>query len=403
MSLDTPTVAGINAQIISQLEAALNQTIPLVPKSFNRALAKTLAAVFVMLWKYGGFIFLQQFVATATIEEVTINGRIVSPLKEWGRLSGVGDPVAAVPAELLVDIAVETQGGTLASGSPLVNSASGVTYILIGSVELNAATVEGTILAVGDQGGGNGAGAIGNVENGGTVSFANPPAEVFRDVAVTATLTTGANTEDTEVYRQRIVDRFQKRPQGGALIDYEAWGEEVAGILNVYPYTGALSGEIDVFVEATAASSGSADGIPTQVQLDQVAESIALDVNGLASRQPAGPFVNVNAITREGFDITVQNIAGVDNLASTKVLIEEALTEYLAAREPFISGVTQGPRRDSVTTAGLTGVVEDIVAAGNGQFNGLNFKLTSGGGVIFAHTLGQGEKVKLTLPVAYLA
>ena len=401
MSLTTPTVTDINAQIIAQLEASLNQTIPLLPKAFIRILAKTLAGVFVLLWKYGGFIFLQLFVVSATIEEVTVNGRTFSPLKEWGRLIGVGDPTPAVQAELTIDITVETQGGTINSGTQFVNSASGVTYISVGAIELTAATVSGTVVAVGDQGGGNGAGAIGNIATGGTLSFANPPATVARDTVVTATLTTGANAEETEVYRQRVIDRFKKRPQGGALIDYEAWGEEGSGILKVYPYTGALSGEIDVFVEATVASSGSEDGIPTQVQLDQVAELIELDERGLASRRPANAFVNVNAITRTGFDLTVVGIAGVDNLATTKTLIEAALTEYLFNREPFISGVSQGPRRDSVTIAGLMGVVEDVVAAGNGLFDGVNFKLSSGGGVIFAYALGQGEKVKLTLPVAY--
>ena len=78
MSINTPTTAEINAQIIAQLEASLNQTIPLLPKSFNRVLAKALAGVFIIIYKYAGFIALQQFVATATIEETTINGVTVS-------------------------------------------------------------------------------------------------------------------------------------------------------------------------------------------------------------------------------------------------------------------------------------------------------------------------------------
>ena len=90
MSLQTPTTAEISANIIAQLETTLNQTIPLLPKSFLRVLSKTLGAVFILLYKYGGFIFLQQFVATASIKETIINGVTVKPLVEWGRLIGIG-------------------------------------------------------------------------------------------------------------------------------------------------------------------------------------------------------------------------------------------------------------------------------------------------------------------------
>jgi len=393
MALVTPTVAQINNNIIAQLEATLNQTIPLVPKAFNRVLAKTLAAVFVLLWKYSGFIFLQIFVKTATIEDVTINGRIVSPLKEWGRLIGVGDPIAAVQAQLTIDITVETQTGSLASGTQLVNSATGVTYLLVGSVDLDAAVVQGLVRAAGDQGGGNGAGTIGNASVGDLVSFANPIANVAKDTAVAATVVTGADAEDTEVYRQRVIDRFKQRPQGGALLDYEIWGEEVAGVEKIFPYTGDEAGEIDVFAEGTTAGFPP-DGIPDQALLDAVAASIELDDEGLASRRPAGSFVNVAAITRTGFNITVFGIVNVDNLADVQVLVTSALEEFMLDRAPFISGLTLGPRTDTITNAGLSGVVEDIVSAANGTFDGINFTLDTSGSLLFTYSLGRGEKAK---------
>ena len=111
MSLVTPTTKDISDNIIAQLEASLNQTIPLLPKSFTRVLAKAMAAVFVLLYKYGGFIFLQIFVQTASNVDTEINGKTVNPLIEWGRLIGVGDPTPATSAQLLVDINVETQTG----------------------------------------------------------------------------------------------------------------------------------------------------------------------------------------------------------------------------------------------------------------------------------------------------
>ena len=99
MSLTTPTTKDISDNIIAQLEATLNQTIPLLPKSFLRVLAKVLGGVFVLLYKYGGFMFLQMVVSTESINETMVNGKVFSHFIEWGRLIGIGDPVAATQAE----------------------------------------------------------------------------------------------------------------------------------------------------------------------------------------------------------------------------------------------------------------------------------------------------------------
>jgi len=92
MPLVTPTLQQISGNILAQLEAALSRDVPLLPKGFSRVLAKALAGVTITLWKYAGFSLLQQFVSTASFEETEVNGTILRPLVEWGRLVGVGDP-----------------------------------------------------------------------------------------------------------------------------------------------------------------------------------------------------------------------------------------------------------------------------------------------------------------------
>ena len=98
MSLSTPTTKEISDNIIAQLEASLNQAIPLLPKSFLRVLSKVLAGVFILLYKYVGFMFLQIFVDAASASATEVNGKTVVPLTAWGRLIGVGDPVSATSA-----------------------------------------------------------------------------------------------------------------------------------------------------------------------------------------------------------------------------------------------------------------------------------------------------------------
>ena len=393
MTLDTPSIANVNDTIIGQLEAELNQTIPLFPKAFNRVLAKVLAGVFILLYKYAGFMFLQMFVARATYDETVINGVTVRPLKEWGDLIGVPPLVGATNAELVIGINVETLSGTLPSNTQLVNASNGVTYITIGAVSLNSSVVTATIRAAADETNNGGAGVIGNLQIGDTVSFVDPLPNVARNTTVSNVTVTAADAESVTAYRQRIIDRFQKRPQGGAYSDYELWGEETAGIINVYPYTGDCPGTVDLYSEATVASSGSADGIPTAAQLQAVLDSVELDQDGLPTRRPANAFINSFAITRTGFDVTVTGV-NVDNLAQVESDITDAVTEYFTNAEPFIQGLSVFPRRDRLTSSALIGLVEDIVTAAGGSFTTAAFNVTGASGVLTVYSLGQGEKAK---------
>lgn len=392
MSINTPTTKQIADNIIAQLESTLNQTIPLLPKAFNRVLAKALAAVYVILYKYGGFIFLQIFVSKASSLETNINGKTLIPLVEWGRLIGVGDPTPAVNAELLVDITVENQVGTLPVGSQGINATNGVTYITTSDVLLNAPVVQVTVRASRDQAGGDGSGAVGNLDPGAIITFANPLANVAPDMVVVSSVTTGTDGEDIDTeYRQRVVNRFKKRPQGGAYADYEAWGLETEGVINVYPYTGD-PGEVDVYSEVS--TDIDPDGIPPAPTLQAVLDNINLDENGRATRRPANAWVNSLPIDRIGFDVDVIGLTS-PNLAEVQQNIEDALEEFFFTREPFIDGLSLFPKTNTITATGVIGVIEDIVSLDGGSFATATFKLDSGGGNLSSYTLGDGEKSKI--------
>lgn len=373
MSIATLTTREINALLISQLESSLATTIPLLPKSFLRVIAKVIAATITILYKYGSFMFLQLFVQQASYSATTINGQSITPLIEWGGLFGIGDPTPATNAELTIDVIVENQIGVLSVGSQLIGPNNGVTYLTLSDVALSAATVQVNIQAVSDEQGGSGAGVIGNLDDGAELSFANPLPNINGTATVDSTVTQGADMETEEAYRDRVTDRFQKEPQGGAYADYEAWSEEAPGIINTYPYSGDCPGQVDIYVEATTASSGSADGIPTQAQLDTVLDDyINVDSAGLASRRQANALANTYPISRRGFAVEVVGMTGVDNEASAQTDISEALTDFFLQREPYIPGLTIPPRLDRVTVAAVSGIVDDIVSARGGIFQSVN-------------------------------
>ena len=393
MSTQSQTVKQISDLIIAQLETVLNQTIPLLPKAFNRVLAQAIAAVWVVLYKFGGFVFLQGFPSKASSKAVVINGRETIPLIEWGELIGVGSPGLATNAELLIDVPVETQAGFLASGEQLLNSDNGFTYIVTADVPLDAAVIQANIKAVNDQVGGQGGGVLGNLAPGSVVSFVSNPPNVAKDAVVNSQTVTGANGEDVDVvYRGRVESLFKQRPQGGAYADYKQWGEEVEGIVLVLPYTGA-PGEVDVYSEATAASSGNADGIPTPAQLQAVLDSIEKDQDGIPSRRNVNAFVNSLPITRTGFDVTVFGLV-VDNTASVQAEIDSAVEEFFFNREPFIDGLSLLPIKNQITKTKVISIVGDIVDLRNGIFNDADFFLTGSPIALSTYILGEGEKAK---------
>ncbi len=391
----TPTTKSISDNIIAQLESSLNQTIPLMPKSFNRVLSKALAGVFVILYKYAEYTALQMFVRTASSRPTVYNGVTVTPLIELGRLVGVGDPTPAESAELTITIAVLNQVGVLNSGVQLIGATNGVTYMTTTAVNLNALSVTTTVVAISDQSGGDGSGVVGNLDVGQILSFANPIPNVSRDTSVDSQIVTGSDAEDLDVrYRRRVLDRFQKRPQGGAYTDYEQWGEEAPGVVNVYPYTGD-PGQVNVYSEATTASSGNADGIPTTAQLQSVLDIINLDTSGHATRRNTNSFVNSLPITRKGFTATVDGVAGVADVAQLQLDITVALSEYFRAAEPFIPGLSIPPRVDQITQTRVSAIVEDIITAANGTFTVAIFNVTGVTGGLQIYILGEGEKAKL--------
>lgn len=394
MAPPAPRTSALQAQIVADIEAAINQTVPLLPKAFNRVTAKILAGVLVVLYKYASYIFLQIFVATASFDKITVNSRKIKPLVFWGRLINIGDPDPAVQAQLLIDITVKIQGGTLkASETTVVSTDNNITYSLNTDLPLDAELKQGIFTAVSDPAGTQGAGIQGNLTAGSVVSFTTPYEDVEPDAIVNSIIVSGVEGESEEIYRQRIENRFGGRPQGGAGLDYVYWAKEVPGVINVYPYTGD-PGEVDVYSEVTATPTNP-DGIPTPAELILIKEAIEKDTGGLAWNRPVGSFVNSYPISRSGFTVDITDLTS-ENLAALKISLETALTEYFLLREPFIDGVTPLPRKQNISQDDVRGIVNDYATADNGIFSSVIVKFTVSGVPFQIYTLLEGEKAKLT-------
>jgi len=367
MATPTTSESEIRSALIASIEFQIGQTIPLLPKAFTRVLASALSGPLALLYRYGSFIFLQMFIATASNKAQRINGVTITPLQQWGLTFRAGLPVPATAAAFEVEFPVATiTGATIDAGAQLVSATNGVTYLSTAAVLVNASTITVPVQAAGDQSNNAGLGAVGNLDPGSVVSFVTTPSGVATDGSVSLVTTTGADAESTDDYRTRVQDRAQKPPQGGALVDFELWGEFAAGITDVYPYAGVCPGVVDLYCQATEASSGSPEGIPTPAQLTAVKGAVNLDDGGRASRRPVNAFVKTLPISRKSFRVAVSGLVAGDSV-SVQTQITDALAALFASFEPWIGGVSI-IRRDRVSSAAVGGLVNDIVSAAGGTF-----------------------------------
>lgn len=388
MTTPRKTAQEIADLMVSQLETSFSQTVPLLPKAFIRVMAKVCGLAFVALFQFAGFIALQMVVKYASDRDFTVGGITYNPLNEWGAMAGLTRGVGA-RSEGTITITVLSAGGTLYSGTALVNAETEQTYITVGDVTITAGTITATVRA------GTYSEAA-DLDVSMVLSFVSAPANLEKDTVVATVTVAGADPEDTEDWRARIMQFFAARPQGGAYADYWEWGNEVEGVANIYPFSGGTPaiptsgpGQVDVYVMA---DSGAAAAAPL---LASVRDYIELNGStGLASRRPVNAYVNVASIYLTTVDAVVAGLwveAGA--MAATKAAIEAALENYLLSRENYIVGISFPPRKDIMMTSEAAGVAARVAAANGGYITGLT--LTISGTPYDIYSLAEGEQVRI--------
>jgi uncharacterized phage protein gp47/JayE len=376
MALNSPTITEITNRIIADINAEYGQKIPILAKAVFRVWAFIQAGIFIILYKFGTSQFRQRFVQTANETFLALLGEQVgvnrTPAQIWTGTCSVG--VSAI-------------GGVLQAGIQLINNSSGVVYIVnpskvIALTPVETFTLESTV-----------SGDISNLVVGDELTFVNPQAGLTDPVTVTIVSQEGADQEPLEQYRQRVLDRYQKQPQGGALADYELWSEEAPNVINAYPYAGTTTGTVDVFIEV----DNQTDGIPTSSQLIIALDYINFDpVTGKATRRPTTAEVATLAIYRTTFTVKVQGLS--PDTPDIRTAIDNAVAALYLEKEPFIKGLSI-IRKDTITTAEVASIIS-LVAASNGAI--VNTVITEESGIPFdLRTLGKGEKAKVTTPLTY--
>lgn len=188
-------------------------------------------------------------------------------LEHWGRVYEF-PPKGAVGAQRALGLRVTgTVGAPVPNGAKL-NHADGTQYEVThvgasigagGSVDVNVSAIS-TGLAT-------------NKIAGEILTFIAPPVNVDAVATIVLPLTGGADLEETEAYRARLLAHIGDPPQGGAVPDYIEWALQVPGNASAYMWRHRRGqGTIDVAVLGPGHGSAReiADLQPTQDYLDDI-------------------------------------------------------------------------------------------------------------------------------------
>lgn len=394
MAQNFPTLQQLFATFLAKFESLIGQSIPLNNKAFLRIDAGNQAIIGQLMQREVVINSKENLAISASRAGLILIGNNYElPIKD--EISTV--LTATLPA---------TTGTVIPALTNFVGDDNGILYFDSSNVTAAADVATMTITS-------RTPGVIGNLQVGQTLTISRGIAGVLSNTAtITAVDTTGADAEETEDYRVRVLDKERAPGGGGNAADYRNWTQETPNVVRAFPYAGlpwdnpsfpGAPPERTVYIQAD--ESIDADGIPTQTVLDEARETIITSLTTLQHQQPLGltnDTLYVEPIRRT--EIYIQ-ITGAVYIAGTEAQVQAdtatAADEHLRDLVPFIQGLDiDGDKNDLLTAGSINQPIQDVLAANGASATGVAFGLVPGS-FLPSFNLGQGEKVKLGA-VAYI-
>jgi uncharacterized phage protein gp47/JayE len=181
-------------------------------------------------------------------------------------------------------------GSVVPAGTLLVR-ADGSEYSTDADATIVAGVASASVTAVA-------AGSAGDAVANTALSFVAPVAGVSSAVTVDAAgIGGGADVEDVDAWRARVIARIQEPPKGGTSSDYERWALEVSGVTRVWVYPKELGlGTVTVRFVIDDAPGGLIPDAATVTAVQDHIDSVC----------PVRPDVYVLAPTASPLNLTIQ-------------------------------------------------------------------------------------------------
>jgi len=316
MPFERPTLTRLIEQSQTDVASALG-LYALLRFSPERAFAVAQAGLAAGIYGYLDWISLQSVPFTATDEF----------LEAWAALVGVTRKAASAATGSASFTGAP--GAVLPSGAAVTRAADGVTYATTASATVAGDGTLSVAIAATDPG------ASGNADPGAAVTLG--AAVVGVNAAGTAgALTGGADLEEDDSLRARMLTAYANPPQGGASSDYVTWALEVPGVTRAWAApNGAGAGTVVVYVmldDVRAAAGGfplGTDGVATAETRGVTATGDQLAVaDHIYPLRPATALVYVVAPVASPVAFTIGNI----NDPALRPAITAALQDVFRAK-----------------------------------------------------------------------
>lgn len=214
MPIKLPTLRQLVDRALADIDARVKDANARLHASNFNVLGIVLAGAIDGLYRYLGWIQRQMFVKTCDEEQLQIRAEEWQvPRKPASAATGVVK-FSAIP------------GSLIAEQSLLIRS-DGVRYMATSNAGESGGFILVAVQAVEP-------GTAGNAVLSTPINLLTPVAGVQSAGEVQTAISGGAEIEDIERWRERILRRMSRAPQGGTISDYEDWALEVPGVTRVW-------------------------------------------------------------------------------------------------------------------------------------------------------------------------
>jgi len=300
----------------------------------------------------------------------------IGSLQDWGiiKLNRVEDAPTAGTYELGL-----TGTGTVAAGTQYVNQDTGFVYLV--QTETIITTIGDVVVKSADFG-------LEVALDVGTELFSVQKIPGINNPGiVNVELIAPLAGEETEEYREDILQSFRITPRGGAKGDYVVWGDEIVGVRRVYPYSGPGLGDITQYVQEIK-TVGNPQGEASPAIVTEVDDNATL-------KQPMTATLSLTTVSI----IRKQYFVGINNLSDDdqKPLIQQIVDDYFDQKELFLDGVDiENEREDIISKAELMALVQSEIFPATID----DLDVSDTGGSIIIEALPEGS-IPFTLTVSY--
>lgn len=214
MAFDRPTLPELIDQGAAELESRLPGVLVRIRRSVIGVLNRVWAGALSALYQYAEFLNRQVWPDQADEEYLIDHGA------RWGVTR-----TPAAPASGTVGF-TGSDGAIIAAGTVLLRP-DGARFLTSAEVTITAGVA--SVIATAEQ-----AGQAGNTAIATALQLGTPIGGVNSVVTASTALAGGADIEDVEDWRARILARIRRAPQGGSADDYVAWALQVPGVTRVW-------------------------------------------------------------------------------------------------------------------------------------------------------------------------